>query len=260
MKEMLKSLNIPFDNKELENLCKNCEICMKCKVVSRYLIYRPDKRSKNIGQCVNVDEVGPISPTSIQGYTFFSLAKDDNCGFSIVVFDKNRGKVIYNLMNFWTNVLKRYNHSNDFVQVRSDGAKAIAKCALETGLKHFVSLPGVSEENGRAEREIRAICTLTRLLLEHSHLPKFLWPEAVSHACYLRNRTYSKTYNGIPYELFTKEKINVSRFIVFGTRVTVHALKKDRDGKWGIPSLQGYFVGYQDDEQHQLGSSHAIKV
>jgi hypothetical protein len=260
MKEMLKSLNIPFDNKELEDICKNCEICIQCKAVSRYLIFRPDKRSQNIGQCVNVDEVGPIVPTSLQGYTYFSLAKDDNCGFSIVVFEKSRGKVIYKLMNFWTTVLKKYKHFQEFVQVRSDGAKAIAKYALDTGLKHFVCLPGVSEENGRAEREVRALCTLTRILLQQSSLPKFLWPEAVSYACYLRNRTYSKTYNGIPYEMFTKEKVDISRFIVFGTKVTVHALKKDRDGKWDIPSLQGYFVGYQEDEQRQLGSSHAIKV
>jgi hypothetical protein len=42
------------------------------------------------GECVNVDEVGPIKPPSLQGYTYFSLAKDDNCGFTIVTFDKNR--------------------------------------------------------------------------------------------------------------------------------------------------------------------------
>jgi histone deacetylase 1/2 len=260
MKTMLDSMNIPFENKVLEDLCRNCEICIKCKAVSRYLIFRPEKRSTKIGECVNVDEVGPIKPVSIHGYTYFSLAKDDYCGFTIVAFEKNRGKVIYKLMNFWITMLKKYNHLDNFVKVRSDGAKAIASYVLNAGLKHYVCLPGVSQENGRAEREVRALSTLTRILLNQSNLPKFLWPEAVAHACFIRNRLYSKTYDGIPFELFTKEKVDLSRLIVFGSKCTVHALKIDRNGKWDLPSLEGYFVGYQDDDQHQLGSSQAIKV
>jgi hypothetical protein len=70
----------------------------------------------------------------------------------------------------------------------------------------------------------------------------------------------STLHDGIPFELFTNEKVDLSRFIVFGTKCIVHALKIDRKEKWDIPTLEGYLVGYQDNGQQNIGSSIAIKL
>jgi transposase InsO family protein len=46
-----------------------------------------------------------------------------------------------------------------------------------------------SQTNAVAERTNRTLVTMARTALLHAKLPKNLWPEAVAHAAYTKNRT-----------------------------------------------------------------------
>src|SRR5688572_14377751 len=65
------------------------------------------------------------------------------------------------------------------------------------GLIHQTSCPDTPQQNGVAERKNRTLLEITRALMLESHVPTYLWPEAVATANYLTNRlpTKSLTYH-----------------------------------------------------------------
>ena len=75
----------------------------------------------------------------------------------------------------WTDssaILKTLGFS--LLSVCSDGAKAIKQQAQESGVVHYSSLPGTPEENAKAERFIRTIVGMGRILILQSGLPRYL--------------------------------------------------------------------------------------
>jgi hypothetical protein len=70
------------------------------------------------------------------------------------------------------------------------------------------------EHNGVAEQRNRTNLEIVRAMLHDNGFPKFLWAEAVSHAIYLRNRTWTRAIGyTTPYELLygTKPNLDFSR-------------------------------------------------
>ena len=82
-------------------------------------------------------------------------------------------------------------------------------------------------------------------MLHDSGLPKFLWAEAVSHAIYLRNRTWTRAIGyTTPYELLYGTKPNMEGLQPWGCKVRVH----DTGGsKLEARSKVGRWVGYDPE-------------
>lgn len=58
-------------------------------------------------------------------------------------------------------------------------------------------------------------------------LPASLWAEAVCHANWIQNRTYSKVVRGVLYTLWSGQKVRMNNIKTFGTVVWV---KEDMEG------------------------------
>ena len=69
----------------------------------------------------------------------------------------------------------------------SDNALCLAFAARSIGLKHELSLPGVSQTNGIAEVNNRVIIASTRKLLAQAGLPACWWPYASPCYCFQHN-------------------------------------------------------------------------
>ena len=82
-------------------------------------------------------------------------------------------------------------------------------------------------------------------MLHDSGLPKFLWAEAVSHAVYLRNCTWTQAIGIMtPYELLNGRKPNVKGLHPWGCKVRVH----DIDGtKLEGHSKVGHWLGFDPE-------------
>jgi hypothetical protein len=87
---------------------------------------------------------------------------------------------------------------------------------------------------------------MARTALLHAKLPKTLWPEAVVHATYTKNRFPHQTLKGkVPVELFLPE-VNViqqrSKFRAFGEPIWIHL--PHTISKLTVRSMEGHIVGY----------------
>ncbi len=110
------------------------------------------------------------------------------------------------------------------------------------GIVHEKSAPYTPEQNGRAERLNRTLMERARAMLSDSGVSKFLWPEAVLTANYLRNRSPVAGSSHVPLHHFSKSKPSVSHLRVFGCPVAVKIPKPD--SKVSPYSTSGVFLGY----------------
>ena len=70
------------------------------------------------------------------------------------------------------------------------------------GIKHQLSIPGRSEQNGVVERMNRTLTERARSIRLQADMSEGFWAEAVNHASYLVNRSPSTTIDlQIPEEI-----------------------------------------------------------
>ena len=120
----------------------------------------------------------------------------------------------------------------------------------DKGITLKETVPYHSQTNPVAERTNRTLVTMARTALLHSNLPKTLWPEAVAHAAYTKNRTPHQTLNGkCPLDMFLpslQTPSNIiqqrSKFRAFGETVWVHL--PHTSGKLTARSIEGHIVRY----------------
>nr|GFC42497.1 retrovirus-related Pol polyprotein from transposon TNT 1-94 [Tanacetum cinerariifolium] len=90
----------------------------------------------------------------------------------------------------------------------------------------------------------RMLVEAARTMLIFSHVPLFLWVEAIATACYTQNRSIiHRRFNKTPYELIQGIKPDISYLHVFGALCYP---KNDREdiGKLGAKGDIGFFIGY----------------
>ena len=67
--------------------------------------------------------------------------------------------------------------------------KEIEKWAAKKGIIIKTTAPYSPSQHKAAERFNHTLLELSRTMLIEKNLPPFLWPEAVAHATYIRNRS-----------------------------------------------------------------------
>jgi transposase InsO family protein len=115
---------------------------------------------------------------------------------------------------------------------------------------HFINLshsaPYMHKQVGTVERYNRTIGEITRSLLSHSGRSKYLWPEAMMHACYLYNRRPSTHHTLTHYEVLTGSKPDLSNLVTWGCEAFVHVPKEQQGSKLNPRCYQGIFVGFDE--------------
>ena len=78
------------------------------------------------------------------------------------------------------------------------------------GIRRHLTTPYSPQHNGVVERRNCMLLEMTRSILKHMSVPKFLWGEAVRHATYLINRLATRSLKGnTPYEALRDKKPNL---------------------------------------------------
>jgi hypothetical protein len=138
---------------------------------------------------------------------------------------------------------------------------------LDKSIRQTTTAPYSSFQNGKSERSWRSLLDMARCLMADASLPKFLWPYAVRHAQYLRNRSYQRRTEKTAYELFTGHKPDMRHIHPFGAPCTVliegHKQKLSARGQAGIylgvnPSSQGFYV--LNPTNHSVSTSRNVRV
>nr|GEU34747.1 retrovirus-related Pol polyprotein from transposon TNT 1-94 [Tanacetum cinerariifolium] len=97
------------------------------------------------------------------------------------------------------------------------------------------------------ERRNRTLVEAARTMLTFANLPSFLWVEAITTACFRKNRSIiHKRFDKTSYELINKRKPNIKFFRVFGCRC--YLLNDYEDvGKLKSKGNIRVFVGYSKE-------------
>lgn len=166
--------------------------------------------------------------TSWRTRTCFYLYTNAKSRYSIVYFGNTKDEALKHFEKFKAFIETQT--GNKLKHFRSDsGGEYINKPFRELCAKHGIIMettaPYSPAQNGIAER-------LNHTLLEHAcamlfakNLPKTLWPEAVSYACYIKNCSLTRAFgsNLTPFQAFSGKKADVSQLEESGTTCWVMA-------------------------------------
>ncbi|KAL5578483.1 hypothetical protein UlMin_020182 [Ulmus minor] len=155
--------------------------------------------------------------TSLGGKKYIFVCVDDFSRFTWVGFLKEKSEA-FDI--FKTLIIKIQVEKNDrVVRLRSDHGKEFENTLFDdfcaaNGISHEFSAPITPQHNGVVERKNRVIQEMARVMLYSKDVPKNLWAEAVSTACYIINRFDSKSEKGI----FVGYSMNSKAYRVYNFR------------------------------------------
>ena len=120
-----------------------------------------------------------------------------------------------------------------------------SKFCFELGINRQFSAPYSPQQNGIVERRNMIVMNMVRSMLKDKNLPHELWGEAVNTGVCILYRAPTRRLDGAtPYEVWTRVKLNVEHFRVFGSlchvKVLEGKLKKLQDR-----SKPMVFIGYE---------------
>ncbi|KAK4325723.1 hypothetical protein Pmani_003666 [Petrolisthes manimaculis] len=240
--DLVDGLN--FDvNKELEF----CEACVKGKSKKSPFPCNKVKPDREPLELIHSDVCGKINEKSLSKGEYFLTFIDDATRYVWVyilkgkheVFAKFREwkKCVENQMGRKIKILRTDNggeyKSNDFEQY-----------LIDEGVRHEYTIPKTPEQNGVSERMNRTLVEQIRAMLIDSGLPHRFWAEALSTACYLKNRSPARALNGkTPCQALMGKKPSVHHLRIFGCVCYAH-VPKDERRKLDPKSVKCIFLGY----------------
>ncbi len=135
----------------------------------------------------------------------------------------------------------RVDHGSEFVN------KDLQDWCHSKGMEVQMTAPYSPSQNGVAEHMNRTLVEHARAMLTSSQLPEFLWEQAVAHAAYIRNRSYTiANRDRTPYEAWHGNKPNVTHLREFGTPVWVLLQGQNVTRKILPKSKRRAYVGTND--------------
>ena len=203
---------------------KNLPSCESAKGARKSITkVREGGRCPAIGDEIHSDLWGPAPVESINRKEYYVSFTDDHSRYTKIYFlySKDETFECYRAFEAWLstqqNAKVKCLRSDRGGEYLSDEFSAYLKAA---GTIRKLTVHDTPEHNGVSERLNRTIMENVRAMLHDSGLPKFLWAEAVAHAVYLKNRTWTRTLDDTtPFEILHGRKPNLVNLHPWGCKV-----------------------------------------
>lgn len=210
-------------------------------------------RTWGIGECITVDNVGPISPESEDGYRNFFLFKDmsSKMVFMYLTESCDEESYLYALDDVVT-YFKRHGHQCK--TIRSDYfstflSEKVSQYEQSNNLSHESSGPYLHWQNG-VEREVQTFSKFVSANIQDQILLRSdMWSHAAEHWVRLHNDIPNKETGKTPNQLvWSARPVNAGHRYryAFGDLVTFGVPKKDRKWKFDVRNDVGFFLGDED--------------
>ena len=190
-----------------------CESCVKGKHHRTQFPTSGGKRSEEPLGLVHSDLCGKMNAESLSGAEYFLTFIDDRTRYVWVYILKRKDQVFERFQEWKALVEKSTGRKLKVLRTDSGGEYTSAEFEAylrKEGVRHELTVPKTPEQNGVAERMNRTLVETMRSMLADSKLPPRFWAEALTTAVYLRNRSPTKSVNGMtPIEAWMGEKPNV---------------------------------------------------
>ena len=207
-------------------------------------------RNWNVGECLTVDNLGPISPTSIDGYKYFYIFKDIKSKkiFIFMVKTCDEESYLKALCEVLDNLTKHGHHTK---VIRSDYYSTFLSSAVKEferakGITHESSSPYMHWQNA-VEREVQTMYKFVSTLLHAQALLRMdVWSYAVRHWCMVYNTLPHAEHGIAPNHMVDSISSTNARYkyrMAFGDLVTFGIPKKRRQGKFDCRNDLGFYLG-----------------
>ena len=229
---------------------EKCETCCLAKITKTPVAKQKENKASKARERVFTDVVGPIAPSSVDGFRYFVTFIDDYSSHACVKFMRHKNEALQNF--------KEYIAENGTPRIlRSDnGTKYTNKSFFKqfcnnNKIKQEHSVPETPEQNGVAERYNRTVVETARSLLIESKLPKSYWLRAVDTAAYVRNLVKKDNVAKSRYERFCARKPKTGHLKVFGCLAYVKNQKREKS-KFDPKARKHVFLGYDSNSTAYL--------
>ena len=226
----------------------SCDFCEPCVLAKQNKADRSrlpaTRRATKPLQRLHIDLCGPFSVRSLGGAKYGHLILCDNCRVSWFIHIPKKSHAFITFKEFHTEM---QNQGYTILVVHSDNGKEFTSNEFSAhlrkyGIKHELTAPHTSWQNGAAERRIGVIIPIARTLLIAANLPKSFWGEAAYTSNWIVNRISTKSIIGkSPMEVLTGSRPDLSDLHVFGCKAWVY--NHDHKDKLGSRSFICIYMG-----------------
>ncbi|KAJ1583940.1 hypothetical protein NDA11_000566 [Ustilago hordei] len=238
-------------DEEMEHESKHCNVCSQGKQTRARMSQSESERMEAPLELVHVDLM-----TDFKGHAnyHYALVAVDNFSSLIYVEPLCTKSAALTALRRW---IARMEWAMDrkLKTLCSDNGGEWCSIAAEDwqtqeGFKWQKNVPGISIQNGRAERAIRSVQEKMRSMLIGQACSRELWLYAITAAAHVMNLTPSATKT-IPHEAFYGTTVHklAQQLRVFGCLAWVHVQQKDQQGKHGARAKPAIMIGYDDEHK-----------
>jgi IS30 family transposase len=139
---------------------------------------------------------------------------------------KLKSDVFDKFLAYKAHVEKKYGHQIQRLRIDNGGeyvSNNFASYCTTQGIQMQHIVPYTPQQNGVDERKNRTIKEMANCMIQSKGLSLKYWVEAINYANYIVNHTPTKALKNItPKEAWTKIKLDVSHFHVFGSIAWAH--------------------------------------
>ena len=202
---------------------RTCDACVQAKQATQPFPKEAENRSTTPGERTLSDVWGPAQVESIGKSKYYISFTDDAVRTCTPLFMKTKGEAAAQIKAYVAAIEKKFGRIPKYLRFDNGKElvnKEIQNWAAEKGIVIETTAPYSPSQHGAAERFNRTLLKLGCTMLIEKNLPPFLWPEAVAHAAYIRNRSPTRALDGkTPHKARTGWKPDVSHFREFGCDV-----------------------------------------
>ena len=254
-----------------------CPICQTTRAIVKIPREPARRRADGLGELLHIDAWGPYPVEGYKKTKYMCFVTDDATRYTWAIPIVKRNTIPDELRQLFR--LIQNTHNVTIRTVRCDdefGRGAFADYCATKGITQEVSAPYVQSQDGVAERGMRTMregaaamirdtnlpITLRNIIqergeemLRNTSLPELLWPEAVRHAIWHKNRSPTRAlkWKATPWEKVHNYKPDLSKERVWGSRVYVTMTEHERNVRKKESKLHhdrawvGYFVGLENE-------------
>jgi len=225
----------------------DCAACTQAKLARAPFPRQSESRAERLGDLAHMD-LWECRATGIHSMRYFISFIDDHSRCTAIEFLRTKDQAAEKFRNYvaylecqYNMCPKRFRADNGGEYITGD----LQRWCASKGIKLEYTAPHSPAQNGVAEQMNRTLAELARAMIFSTQVPKFLWPEAIAHAAYLRNRTHTRALESkTPLEAWSGHKPDVSHLREFGSPVWI--LNEGQLTKLQPKSTKHTFMGFVD--------------
>ena len=237
--------------RDVPQLVQMDDVCRACRLGKAHKLPFPGhfEQAKAVGEIIHSDIVGPLEPSWPDRYRYISTFVDGHSRYTLIGLMHHKSDIHEVFQGVSAKFRKvggasiNPNFHGPIAKIHSDGAKEYI--ALQNSLgggehnKSF-SPPYTPELNAIAERVNRTMVEGALSMLIQANLPSCLWPYAVKHTIYVRNRVPHSGIGATPLESISGIEPSLKNLRVFGC--TAYVLRLPRGSKFESRAVEGVYL------------------